>query len=811
MSSLSLHPYPAFKLSVLLASGIILAKIIPYDFEMYAGATAFFLLSSMGYFHAHRSPGQSVALTASCMLLWIALGATKLSFDTQSGFAPPDSLLDRSVVLVGKVTDAPHHTADRVRFVVSGSYVLAGSERFPVGSNTLVTLKIPRSVERGSYAFYGMTGAFRGRLVRPAAARNPGEFDQRRYYEANGISWLLSVRNGSDVIVLDSLGGSWLMRSLVMPARDYTLSVIDLLVGGQEGEFLKGILIGERGGITPEIREAFTSAGVAHILAVSGSNVAVVAGFIFFTLELLRLPRRLRIIAACAGVLWYMLLVGNQPSVVRATIMAVVLLCGGLFQEKPNAINSLGAAALIILLLDARQLFDVGFELSFLAVFSIIYLYPKMNFLLDRIPDGTAWGRSLLWTFRLCAVSLVATLGTLPLTAAYFGQVSIIGLLANIAVIPAAGLSLVLGFISTLVSLVSWWIAGIYAELNYAVLYLTLKLTVVSGNLLFSSLETLRFAPIDALPLYAAVLLLFHLDRKPLARALMIVFLVALNIWAFAPGAVPYSHPGKKLRVSFIDVGQGDAALVEFSDGKTMLIDAGPSIASEDAGKRVVAPFLKRRGISTIDVLVITHPHNDHLGGASAVLQQFDVLRVVDCGVSAESGVYHRYVRDILEERSEHRQARSGDLVEDVPEARVYVLSPGNPSPSEGPSLPQLSLNNASVVVRVLFGEISVLFTGDAEEEAEQRLVSAYGDFLKSTLLKVGHHGSSTSSTPEFIGAVSPRYAVISVGLFNRYEHPSPSTLYRLEQSGVQVSRTDEEGAIIFETDGKTLERLEWR
>jgi competence protein ComEC len=667
-------------------------------------------------------------------------------------------------------------------------------------------MRIPEHVASLEGPKYGWVVAARGKLLRPSKSRNPGEFNPRQYYEAAGISLLMTCRGPQSLTVLDSSGGLWLMNSLVAPAREHVLSVIDSTIGGEEGEFLKGLLLGEKQGLTIEVREAFTSAGVAHILAVSGSNVAFIAAMVFFPLELLRIPRKVRTLAACAGVALYMLLVGNQASVVRATVMSLVFLTGGLLEEKSNPVNSLGVAGLILLSIRTQSLFDIGFQLSFVAVLSIILLYPKMDSIINLIPGQRAHARLLRIILKVCAVSFSATLGTLPLTAGYFGQVSVVGLLVNTIVVPASGLCLILGFVSVLASMVSAWLAAVYAEFNHIILALVLKLTLITGNLPFASVETMSFSAADALPYYAGLALLFHITARQLASRLFVLFLVTLNGWLLLDEWNPENRAAAKLRVTFVDVGQGDAALLEFPDGKTMLIDAGPRSARVDAGERTIVPLLERKGISTIDLLVVTHPHGDHLGGVPALLKHLEVDEVIDCGFPARSRLFAEYVEGINNERCNHTSVRSGRLLTVFSGARLYVLSPPPEFFAPGDSLVE-DLNNASVVLRLQFGEVSFLFAGDAEAEAEHAMVARYGDFLKATVLKAGHHGSITSSTTRFLSQVDPEYVIVSVGLLNRYGHPSRLVMERLQDLGAEVLRTDEEGAIVFETDGTLVEK----
>jgi len=803
---------PAFRLAALLIVGIVVGRItdIGVDF-LYPAAIAGFILSCSLLLLGKRSSIFNPLLVSSLVLLCIIAGAVKSSMDAKSSFSFPDSLQRKPTLISGTIKVPPSTAGEFSRFVMEGEHVVHGSSTMRFPATVFVTVKQSRKDTSVTGLEYGMNVALRGTLSRPSAERNPGEFSAKQYYEANGIELLMNVRGYSNVSVLDDRGGTWLMRSIVVPVRTYILDLLSSTNPGEEGEFLKGILIGERSGISPATRQSFTNSGVAHVLAVSGSNVAVVAAVLFVLLDFLRLRKWMRIVLTCAGLVFYMLLTGSQPPVVRATIMALVFLLAGLAQEKSNAYNALGLSALIILALDARQVFDVGFQLSFVAVLSMMYFYPKADTWI-RLIQGTSWWRSgIVWTLRVCAVSAIATLGTLPLTAVYFGRVSVIGILANIIVIPAVGLSVVLGVASLVAGVVSLWVAEVYAALNQVVLQFTIFIAQISGGLSFAYVDTLRFTVVDALPFYAALMLAFHLSSGLMARRLVILLLITLNVAVWLPMPAAYAAPAEKLRVSFIDVGQGDAALVEFPDGRTMLVDAGPKSRTYDAGERTVVPFLKRRGISTIDLLVVSHPHSDHIGGVSRALQQLDVKRVIDSGQPVRSEVYRDYLVDISNEMCVFESGRAGRLIEDYDPARLYVVYPTPTYIDTDTSQSHPNLNNTSVVFKLCYGNVSFLFAGDAEEEAESEMVKIYGGFLRSTMLKAGHHGSITSSTQEFLDSVKPSHVVVSVGRNNKFRHPSPVVLDRFTAMGASVARTDEDGAIIFETDGLTLSQIEWR
>lgn len=811
------YRFPALKIGVLVIVGIVIADGLSLDAEPVFLSLIGLVAVSIGLLIVQRR-GHSVALplTAGLAVLCLLLGALKLVVDREAHPVLAEEAFLSPHTVIGTVTGEPRvetqrgGTANRLRFVLDGGRILGSDASGDLQTGLVVTLRRTRADTATPELKYGTVVALRGTLSRPPAERNPGEFSARQFYDANGISLFMRVDGFSNVVVLDSSGGNRFMRDGVLPVRRYIVGQIDRTIGGEEGEFLKGLLLGEKAGLTSRTREAFINAGVAHVLAVSGSNVAVVGGVLLGVFGFLRMPKLMRIFLTTTGLVFYMLLTGGQPPVVRATIMALVFLYAGLFQRKSNAYNTLGIAVLIILGIDARQVFDVGFQLSFVAVLAMIHLYPRMDAWITRIPEAVVGRLGVVWALRVCAVSLAATLGTLPLTAIHFGRVSVIGIAANMVVIPAVGCSVVLGILSAVVGTFSLWLAETYATVNHIVLFLTLELTRFSGELPVAYVDTLRFRPIDSVPFYAGLVVAANITSARVARMGFLIFLTALNVAVWTPEG--YAAPSKLMRVSFIDVGQGDAVVVEFPDGKTMLVDAGPRSPTFDAGERVVVPFLKRRGIATIDLLVATHAHNDHIGGMPAVLRAFNVRTMLEPGQPTGAQIYSELRREIArEEGCVSVSARAGSVIEMFDNARVYTLYPTPTFVDTTITGRHPNLNNTSVVLKVCVGNVSLLLTGDAEEEAEEEMAFVYGDFLSSTMLKVGHHGSATSTTPEFLHAVEPARAVISVGRNNKFRHPSPNVVERLREHGTDISRTDEEGAVIFETDGLTLSRIEWR
>ena len=802
---------PALRFALLFAFGIILGSSASVPSLVWGVADIAFLTFLLLLWHFRpdiRAEGTGLASLCAILLI-LSCGALKFHSEKLNAPSLPDSLLDRQVRVIGVVIDVPETKDRRTRFQFETEAV-AGA---PTVFRTHVSTTVLRSAMDTSALVlrYGDRLELLGELSRPVAPRNPGEFNPRQFLDANGLWGFLFVRGWGRVAVHDSGEGIFFMRSWVAPARLAMFRVIEGTVGGEEGEFLKGLLLGDRSGISEATKQAFIDSGVAHVLAVSGSNVAVVAAIFIFLVDLFRLPRAVRPILVAGAIVFYMLLTGSQPPVVRATIMALVFLGGEIVQRKSNPYNALGLSAMIILIWDSRQLFDVGFQLSFLAVLSIIHCYPRANVLISRLEGSGLIRKIVVWLLRLCAVSLVATLGTLPLTALSFGRLSIVGIAANLVVIPATELSVVLGSAQMFAAIFSTRIASLYGAVNAVLLHGTLLATRYAAALPLAYVDTFRFTALHTIPYYAALVLLFHPAQRQVVRVFTPVLLVGLNLLAYLQPGPGFAARRGVLTVSVIDVGQGDAILVEFPRGETMLIDGGPRTPAFDAGLKTVYPFLQRRGITRIDVLVVSHPHADHLGGMPAILHHFSVGKVIDSGQPVRSELFHEFTRELDERGCKESPVRTGTVVAGPPDARMYVLWPLPAMVDEDTTHIVPNLNNTSVVIRLLYGNISFLLAGDAEADAEREMVRRYGSFLQSSLLKAGHHGSNTSSSSLFLQAVHPGYVAVSVGLHNKFRHPSQVVLRRFVDTGAAVARTDEDGAVIYETDGFTLRRIMWR
>lgn len=783
---------PALRAAALLIGGILLSESLAlHPLPLWWLFTAAWCGAAVLTLKNPRSPISSVCIHASVILLAASWTAVREA-DLATRRVAPDRPENR-VRMTAILEEAPVRQGSAIQFVLIGDSLEADG-RAQGGGRFLAFLSAKKAedwLQAGAGQGVEVGGTFR-EFPRP---RNPGEFDYGRY---------LSLKNIRGIISIDSIRGAPAhgisVRSRFAALRATLSNVLARHHGPVEAGFLQGVVFGDRKDISPELKESFMNTGTIHILAVSGSNVALIAMMLYLLLGLLRFPKRAVVVLTLIGLFLYMMITGAESSIVRATIMGAVIVVGTAMERRTDVINSVAVAAMIVLLIDPLQLFDVGFQLSFAAVLSIILLYPRLEHLIDAIPEPLEEVKLLNPVWKLFAVSAAAQLGTLPFTAFYFERISLVSFAANIIVVPLVGVNLILACMTIAAEAVSTWIASVYAALNEVLVDVLLGFVSVAAQVPFATLDTYGIGVLSALLYYAALFMVFNLHNVERVKAGMLLCGTILSVMVY-DAVLRHSV---ELRVIMLDIGQGDAVLVEFPNGARMLVDAGPRTFRSDAGERTVVPYLARRGIGRIDAALISHAHSDHIGGLETVIGAMDVGVIYEPDTVTGSAMHARLRAKANEKGIPLKVVNAGADISPDPSVRLYVL---HPPPGHGA---EHDLNNGSLVLKLVYDRTAMLLTGDVEEEAEQMIRSRYGGFLDSDVLKVGHHGSITSSSPDFLNGITPEIALISVGTGNTFGHPSSVVLERLAQKGAAVLRTDREGAVIVATDGSEWKRIEW-
>jgi competence protein ComEC len=544
---------------------------------------------------------------------------------------------------------------------------------------------------------------------------------------------------------------------------------------GARAPLVDALVTGRRGAIDPAVRADFAAAGLAHLLAISGLHVGIVAAWLALAARLLGLGRRTA--PATAVVTWlYVAFLGFPAPATRAAAFISVQALARTRQRHPPGAALLALGALAVLALDQSAGQAAGAWLSFAAVWGT-------GAALDVLPPGRRRG-----PWPLLAASVGATVATAPITALTVGAVAPIGVLANLLAVPAAGVA-VPGVFASLIG------GGPFAAGAGLVLAGIERVAAVAASVPCGHLQGepgVRLAAPWMMVLAAAVW--WHrrrptwgvIARRSAALAAAVAWLgVAAAAWPVG------GYAGLTLYV--LDVGQGDAIAIRSPHGHWMLVDGGPRSPSGDAGRRVVVPFLRRHGARALDMVVASHADADHLGGIPATLAALPVGTVLEPGQPVGTALYLEFLATVDQVGAVWRPARAGDLV-DLDGVRVAVLHP-----SAAWRALEVRTNENSVVLRVTYGAFDALLTGDIGFPAESALAGRVG---RVELLKVGHHGSAGSSGSAWLDAVAPRVAVISVGP-NGFGHPSPAALARLAAHRVTVYRTDRGGMVTIRSDGR--------
>jgi competence protein ComEC len=553
-----------------------------------------------------------------------------------------------------------------------------------------------------------------------------------------------------------------------------------------EGAIFEALLLGERGRIPASISRSLQDAGIYHLFAISGAHIAIFSFLLFCLFRAFRIPTRLSYSLLIVFLLFYVLLVEGRPSVLRATIMTVAFLLGKLLWRDINLINTLSFSAFFLLIANPASLFSPGFQLTFAATLSIILFYPKIITKLPRLP---------LRITEIFALSFTAQLGVLPIVVFFFNRVTFSGLFLNLAAIPLVAVIMAIGYLFLPLSLLSSFLANILAK--SASFFIDLLLGITNFHDLASFLSFRTPTPhlwaVYGYYLFLGLLLLpIKFKRQRLVAAGCFFFFLFLIV------VHPFPSYSKDLKLTFIDVGQGESILIELPGTIKMLIDGG-GVPDDtfDIGENVVSPFLWRKGIKKIHYLVLTHPHPDHVNGLKAVARNFKIGEFWEGYSVLENETYTHFLNSLGSSIPRKRKFRDNQTT--IKNVLFRFIHP----PKRDPFVEHVH-NDHSLVMQISYGANSFLLTGDIGKEVEQRLVEHYV-LLKSHVLKSPHHASDSSSSLRFLKAVAPEIVVISVGKGNRYGLPSSDVLARYSDIEAKVYRTDIHGAVEITADKQEI------
>ena len=718
------------------------------------------------------------------------------------------------LVFGGRIAGPPRVRDGRVEVLVDTDEVIP-RDRAPLAVRGRVRLT---AIGDGTGLTAGDRVRFPAVLREPAGFRNPGGFDYQRYLAGRGI-WVTGFLKTTRLLVRV---GEGLEKSAAGPSigriRRSALDFIDSSVGRPARGLFKAMLLGDQGDIQEHTRNVFRRLGLAHLLAISGLHVGLMAVIGFWAARRLLLlwpplalrlnVRRASALAAFVPVLAYAALAGGRPSTVRAAIMVGVFLLAQLTDRMKDPLTALAAAAWMILIVQPGAIFTASFQLSFAAAGSIIVLAPRWParvFQPQPEDEGSVERKRTPWLPVSAAVSLAALIGTAPIIAVHFQTLAPLTLPANLILTPIISMLVVPpGLAALALGAVFPWGGRIILQTIEVMLWLIFPAMERAAAIPWAEIGIPAPSPwfIAAYYLALAAVFLVRPWRKKVFLAAAVLGLYGLCL---VPGHWQTNKP--ELRITFLDVGQGGAAHVSLPGDAEMMIDGGGFPGSDfDPGENIITPYLLNQGVTRLDVLVLSHPQADHVKGLVYLADHFKPREFWSTGVPSRNRDYGRLCamakrrginRPVLE--TLRRPRPFGPAV-------VRVLAPPEDAliGLTGKSAERMQ-NDLSLVVKVELGAFACLFTGDLEGRGVFDLVKRHGSGLKATVLAAPHHGASASLTPELLDAVRPEIIVVSVGLNNRYGFPGTEALERAKKRGIRVLRTDRHGAVTLITDGKKM------
>jgi len=739
---------------------------------------------------------------------------------------------DRIWEITGTIVTEPVIQTHRQKFILGGLSIMPDS-----GKGALLNVRGNIQVSiygKGKELAVGNRIRFTCKIRPVRSFHNPGGFDYTQYMMWHNI-WGNTYASSNDLTLLDP--NSMCFNTALNNIRNNILTLINQASTGDAQAVLSALIIGDRRGLSPPLQEAFNRVGVSHVLSISGLHVGVVAtaAFVFFKwilsffrpLLLRAWTKKAAAICAVFPVIFYGVMAGMEPATQRSVIMILVFLMTFLIQREHDLFNTIAIAALAILIIDPPALFSISFQLSFAAVLSISW---GMMYFQQMFSQGIAGKHTALkYAATLFCMTACAILGVAPLVMHYFNTFPLSGFLANLVVVPLMGSAVVIiGLFSVMVIFPFSGHAALWGlKICDWILKPVIDFIYYLSDAPFAAIKTITPSILEIICFYllAGGIALYqnktagkdpgnaennsaiadppsNLPRRwtgVIIAAALIVLFIDIMYW------VNQRLWHDDLRVTVLDVGQGNSAVLEFPDGKCMVIDGGGfgDNAVFDVGERVLAPFLWRNKIRTVDTVILTHPDADHLNGLLYILKYFHVKQVISTHQASDSDSYEKFLELIRKNAIDHAGFAQIQRSFAINGATMEILHPDADFMKYHSSSTPKDVNDNSIVCKAGFGGFSILFPGDIMEAAERDTTTKNPESLAATILVAPHHGSKTSSSESFLDAVNPEMIIISSGKEDKF--PSESVLERYENREIPVFRTDSNGAVRVVMDEKTM------
>lgn len=643
-----------------------------------------------------------------------------------------------------------------------------------VRNNKKILINIKMSQDIPSIK-YGDSLYIEGEFKQPEEARNYKGYNYKQYLKTKKIIGTVELEK---VKILKSSNGSFIHN-----IQKYIRDTINGTLTDEEGNLLLAILLGDKDKLSEDIQESFKTSNLSHMLAVSGAHVSYIILGLTYVLQNSIIGKKNGKIVCIIFLLAFMAITNFTPSVTRACIMAILTLFSSIIYRKSDVYTNISVAALITLIFNPYSLLDLGFQLSYGGTIGIIIF-------IKRIQEKKSNSKVINYIKQMALVSIYANIIIIPIMMYHFNTVSFTFIISNIMASPILGIIVITGFLFIIASITVKPLTRLIAIFIKPILSILIKISQICSKLPFSNILVVTPYMFNVISYYAIILYCIKSKKNNKCKIIICLLIVLILI-----NFIIYIFP-QKLRIFFIDVGQGDSTLIITPDKKTVLVDGGGS-DSFDVGEKVLLPYLLDRRILKVDYVLISHFDTDHCGGILTIMEKVKVKNIIISEQAEHSENYERFKKLMIHKKIRLIEVKKGDKIKIGRYSEFKILFPTSRLLSEN------SLNNNSIVAQFNYNNFKMLFTGDIEKLAEQQILKTEKAEIRADILKVAHHGSKTSSIPEFIKAVKPKIALIGVGKNNTFGHPNQQTIKNLENIKCRIYRTDLQGEIIIKIDQK--------
>ena len=723
-----------------------------------------------------KKPLTSLSLLLLFSCLGLAVGCVRLDAIGESRLKQVEG---KRIVLDITVTGRPVHKGMKASFSGNASSLRYKGERMDIDEDLQLDIFCRNRCEEfvgsgpGGKLEEGSLLRVSGTVKKPPVS--PGsDFDYGQFLQRRGVNFIMAANVDGVEILQDTRGG---ITGAIDSIRRHARASLSIGGWGPAGALLQGMVLGDDDDVPDEVISDFRSSGILHLLAVSGQNVVLLGFIVMLLCRAMMVPRLVAAFIAVLVICMYIPLTGAGPSIVRAGVVGVLGMAAYIFSRQTNRYHFMAIAAAVIMVLNPYSLLDPGFQLSFGAVIAIFLVSPVISAPLSFLPAALR---------EAVAISAAAGLVTAPVTLGHFQQVSMVTIPANVAAAPVAGPVMLLGTLSILIAPLSQdisWLLNTLSAVCTAYLivvarfFASLPGAVYVGDspgllatVLFYGMLTVMVVTVRRMGFKRWFAWLVKPARLVLIAGLLLAAMAGFACLGEKSGASPADYT-----VSVLDVGQGDAVLIQVPGGATVLVDGGPGSQVTDR--------LAENGVEKLDAVILTHPHADHLAGLIPVIEKYPVDTVIDAAPGSSSTMYRDFLKQVESRNLPYVVARRGQVM-DFGELELKVLHPTDTMKAD-------DTNANSVVLLAGYRGLDILLSGDAEGDVLTTL-----DLPQVEVFKVPHHGSKDSSMKAFLEKVKPEVAVISVGEGNSYGHPVEDTLDKLRASGAKIFRTDRQGTI---------------